>query len=73
MTRISAGREMDWTAKVENVVNEPRKPVAAKYRVLGLNLPVYSFEYIKRPSRKLPVMFTISVDTRGAVDVGAPS
>src|SRR5665648_1128844 len=46
-TRNSAGREKDWTANVENVVNEPRKPVAAKYRVFGLNIPVYSFAYIK--------------------------
>ena len=68
-TRIPAGREKDCTAKVENVVNEPRKPVAAKYRVFGLNLPVYSLPYIKRPSRKLPAMFTISVDARGAADV----
>lgn len=51
----------DWTAKVEKVVNEPKKPIPNPIRTRGLIYPWNSVSYISIPSAKLPSTLTVSI------------
>ncbi len=55
-------RTLASTIHVENVVYEPRKPIAANGRTNCVGGQRSMTSVSRTPSTKLPVMFTVSVD-----------